>query len=65
MALLFTASDKLTSPDNAPVRNRVYGYLRLSFISMCVNYVFNILPVIFPLYLLVTTRTQLIKLSSL
>ena len=36
-------------PDNAPVRNRVYGYLRVSFISTCASYVFNILLVIFPI----------------
>ena len=34
---------------------RVYGYLWLFFISMHVSYVLNILPVIFSLYLLVTT----------
>ena len=32
------------------------------FLSTCVNYVFNILPVTFPLYLLVTTLIQLVKL---
>ena len=38
----------ITSPDNAPatVRNRVYDYLRLYFISTCVSYILNILPVI-------------------
>ena len=50
---------------NASVCNRVYGYLRLSFISTCVSYIFNILPVIFPLYLLVTARIQSMKLSLL
>ena len=59
--LLFTVNNNVIQ--NASVRNRIYGYLRLSFISMCVSYVFNILPVKFPLYLLVTTQIQLIKLS--
>ena len=46
----------ITLSDNALVCNRVYGYLKLCFISTCVSYVFNILPDIFPLYLLVTTQ---------
>ena len=29
-------------PDNAPMHSRHSGYLKLSFISMCINYVFNI-----------------------
>ena len=45
----------ITSLNNSPVHKRVYGYLRLSFINACVSYVFSILPVAFPLYLLVTT----------
>ena len=39
-------------PNNAPVHNRVYIYLRLLFISMYVSYIFNILLAIFPLYFL-------------
>ena len=57
-----TTLQAIMSPDNAPVHNRVYGYLRL---STCVSYIFNILPVIFPLYLLVTTQIQLMKLLLL
>ena len=34
------------SPDNAPVRNKYSGYLKLSCISMSVSFIFNILPVI-------------------
>ena len=30
-------------PDNAPISNRHSGYLKLSFISTCVSYIFNIL----------------------
>ena len=44
----------ITSSDNAPVLNRVYSYLRVSFISMCVCYVFDILPIILSLYLCVS-----------
>ena len=55
----------ITSPDSAPVCNSHSGYLKLSFMSTYVGYIFNILPVIFPLYLLVTTRIQSMKLSSL
>ena len=55
----------ILSPHNASVHNRVYDYLRLSFISTCVSYVLNILSVIFPLYLLVTTWIQSIKSSLL
>ena len=45
--------------------SRVYSYLRLSFVSTCVNYVLNILAVIIPLYLFATTQIQWMKLSSL
>ena len=30
------------SPHNAPVPSRVYGHLRLSFISTCISYLYNI-----------------------
>ena len=46
----------VTSPNNDPVHNRHSGYLKLPFISTCVSYIFNILLVIFSLYLLATTR---------
>ena len=46
MILLFTASDNVIC-DNSSVCNRVYGYLRLSFMSTCVSYAFNILPLYF------------------
>ena len=54
-------------PDNAPVRNGHSGCLKLSFISMCVSYIFNIppQPVIFLLYLFVITQIRQMKLSSL
>ena len=48
--------------DNALVHNTVYDYLRLSCISTSAIYVFNILLVIFPLYLLVTSQIRLMKL---
>ena len=32
-------------PDNAPVRNRVYGYLRISFISIYASYILVIFPI--------------------
>ena len=55
----------ITSPDNTSVCNRHNGYLRLSFISICVCYIFNIPLVIFSLYLLATTRIWEMKLSLL
>ena len=43
----------IMSPDNAPVHNRHRGHLKLSFISMCAGYLFTILLLILPLYLIV------------
>ena len=50
--------------DSVPVGNIVYGYLRLSlYVNVCVSYLFDMLPVIFPLCLLVTTQIQSMKLQ--
>ena len=46
---------------DAPVGNRVQGYLRLPFISTCVAYVFIILSVMFVLCLFVTTQIRSIN----
>ena len=55
----------IMSPHNDPGHYRYSGYLRISFITTCISYIFNILPVIFPPYLLVTTWIWSMKLSSL
>ena len=40
MTLLYLLQE-IMLPDDANVHDTVYGYLRLSFISVCVRYVFN------------------------